>query len=96
MLLKAIAQDTQIEDCLIGESAETAASKKLKIEFTEKNINSVISVNGSKVFYPIVKGADIWYCLQKAPESWKVTDQTERHYYYPIQYANIQFFNNKP
>ncbi len=96
MTLKPIAIETQIEDAIFGQSADTTESVKLKVDFTTKNIDKVISVNGSKVFYPIVKNGDIWYCLQKAPNCFKVTEQTQRHYYYPIQYANIQFFNDNP
>ena len=96
MLLKAIGQDTQIEDCILGMSAENTNSLNLKIEFTKKHIAEIISLNGSKIYYPIIKDDNIYYCLSKAPEWLTITDKTERQYYYPIQYAEIIFFNNQP
>ena len=96
MLLKAIGQDTQIEDCICGMSADNKDSLTLKIEFTKKHISEIISLNGSEIFHPIVKEENIYYFLSKAPEWLTITDKTERKYYYPIQYAEIIFFNNKP
>lgn len=96
MKFKAIGHETQIEDCLFGQNSADKESLQMKVDFTVKHIDKIISLNGSKIYHPIVKGNDIFYFLSKAPSFLNVTDKTERKYYYPIQYAEIVFFNNKP
>ena len=98
MKLKSIAQEKQVEDCLFGQSQEDKDSVNLKVEFTKNHLSDIIEINGSKVFNPTVKGNDIWYWLQAPPAWWKgfITDADKRSHYYPIQYAEITFFNHKP
>ena len=89
MILKPIAQETQIENTLFGVSEQEKENLQLKVAFTTKNIESVIQVNGKKVFNAIVKENDIWYNFRK-------NDGSFHKYYYPIQYAQITFFDLKP
>jgi hypothetical protein len=96
MRLRSIGIDTQIEDCLFGESDNDKESVQMKIDFTKKHLDEIILINGKKPYCPIVIGEHIYYFLSKPPDFMKITDDTGRKYYYPIKYADIQFFDNKP
>lgn len=96
MTLKPIGAETQIEDCIFGKSMQDNTSINMKIDFAKKNVNSIISINGKKVYHPIIKDDNVFYFLKKAPHFLPITDETKRKYYYPIQYAEIVFFDKKP
>jgi hypothetical protein len=96
MTLKPIALETQLEDLLLGQNPKDYESFKMKLDFTKKYIGSIIAVNGKKVYHPVIDGEDIYYYLSPAPKWFAVTEETKRKYYYPVKYAEIQFFDNKP
>lgn len=87
-VLQPINQENQLFDVLEGKPASDMQAKEQKIATVKKNIENVISVNGKKVFDPIVDDEYISYNLQKAPEWIQLGDT--RKYYYPIEYATIK------
>lgn len=91
--LKPIGIENQIEDVLFGETQEQKTAKEKKVEFTKNNIDKITSINGSKVFDLRIDDDDIFYNLKPAPETWKqyFKDGKFQSYYYPIQYAQIEF-----
>lgn len=93
MKLKPIGIETQIEDTLLGMNSNTKEDITLKVNFTKSHLDDIISINGKRVYYPMVEGENIWYYLQKAPKGWKVSENPkDRSHYYPIQYAEIVIF----
>lgn len=78
--LKPIGIENQIEDTLSGITRDFS-DKKNKIK---KNIDKVKKINGTKVYNVIIDGDDLRYNLRRR-------DDGELLYYYPIQYANIEF-----
>lgn len=90
--LKPIGLENQLEDLLYGQPED---QKKLlfdKIKQTTENINRIKKINGSPVFDPIIDGEYIRYNLSETSERIKRLFPTEeRDYYYPIQYADIEF-----
>jgi len=81
--LEPIRINNQIEDCLFGKSSNIDAELNNKINTLKDNINNIIKINGSKVFNVVIKDKDIYYNLRNNPNYQK--------YYYPIQYAKIEF-----
>lgn len=93
MNLQPIGIDNQIQDAIQGASDKQAKELKKKIEFVNSNIDKIQKINGKKVFYPTTEGEYIYYHLQKAPK-WleeEILTHKKRKYYYPIQYASIEF-----
>jgi hypothetical protein len=91
MELKAIAIDKQIDNVLFGQSDNEIKEVNKKVEFIITNIDKVISINGKKVYHPIVIGKDILYTLKQVPKDYEyLLKENKRKYYYPIQYANIK------
>lgn len=78
--LKPIGIENQIEDTLSGITRDFS-DKKNKIK---KNIDKVKKINGTKVYNVMIDGDDLRYNLRRR-------DDGELLYYYPIQYANIEF-----
>ena len=85
--------EEQIEQTLFGTTDAEKSEINAKIDIVSKRIKSVTKINGIIVFDPIVKGENIWYNMDKCPDRYKalIEKSTEREYYYPIQYANIEF-----
>jgi len=83
--------DAQIENVLFGQSDTEKMEVIRKIKTVSENVNNIVKISGKKVYDPIVKGENIFYNLQKCPEMWREKLGDERIYYYPIQYANIEF-----
>lgn len=84
----------QLEDVLQGgPTNEQQAAVLEKIRITSRAIDSVIRINRVEVFLPEVRGADIFYFLKDPRKSplYKEDMKLERPYYYPIQYAEIEF-----
>lgn len=92
MKLIPIGHDTQLENVLFGQSDAEKLEVKEKISLIAANINKVHKVNGKKVYLPSVHDDDIFYFLEKPPSWYKVTEETKGNYYYPIQYAKIEFY----
>ena len=90
--------DNQIDNALFGQSENEKTEVGNKVKFVAENINKVETVNGHKIYDQIVIGDDIWYNLNKIPKRWEYLLQggNGRKYYYPIQYSNITFLDNKP
>lgn len=83
--------DTQIEDCLFGKSDQAKTDRDNKLWFVASNIKKIFKVNGSKVYDVRLQGEDIYYNLKPMPEYLREYDKGTRKYYYPIEYANIEF-----
>ncbi|MBP8115638.1 MAG: hypothetical protein KAY50_09795 [Chitinophagaceae bacterium] len=92
MTLIPIGLDTQLENVLFGQSNAEKLEVKEKASLISANINKVHKVNGKKVYLPSVHDDDIFYFLEKPPSWYKVTEETKGNYYYPIQYAKIEFY----
>lgn len=76
--------ETQIMDVLFGVSSEQIDKTTEKIKFVSENYGKIKRINGSKVFNAIVDGENIRYNLRNRTDG-------DCKYYYPIQYANIEF-----
>lgn len=79
-VLKPISTETQIEDTLNG-FVRDFSYKKNEIK---KNIDKVKKINGKKVYNVIIDGDYLQYNLRQRKDGKLI-------YYYPIQYANIEF-----
>lgn len=91
MEIEPIGTDTQIENVLFGQSNTEREQVKEKIKTVSNNLDKIAKINGKKIYDPIIKGEDIFYNLQKCPEMWREKLGDKRIYYYPIQYAHIEF-----
>jgi hypothetical protein len=78
--LEPIGLSTQIEDVLSG-IVRDISDKKKEIK---NNIDKVKKINGKKVYNVIIDGDYLRYNLKKRNDG-------ELVYYYPVQYANIEF-----
>jgi hypothetical protein len=78
--LEPIGIEKQIEDTLSG-IVRDFSDKKNEIK---KNIDKVKKINGKKVYNVIMDGDYLHYNL-------KPRNDGELIYYYPVQYANIEF-----
>lgn len=78
--LKPIGIENQIEDVL-SEVVRDFSDKKNEIK---KNIDKVKKINGKRVYNVIIDKDDLRYNLRRRSDG-------ELLYYYPIQYANIEF-----
>ena len=78
--LEPIGIEKQIEDALSG-IVRDFSDKKNEIK---KNIDKVKKINGKKVYNVIMDGDYLYYNL-------KPRNDGELIYYYPVQYANIEF-----
>ena len=78
--LKPISIGTQIEDVLSG-IVRDFSDKKKEIK---NNIDKVKKINGKKVYNVIMDGDYLHYNL-------KPRNDGQLIYYYPVQYANIEF-----
>ena len=78
--LEPIGIETQIEDTLSG-IVRDFSDKKNEIK---KNIDKVKKINGKKVYNVTMDGDSLYYNL-------KPRNDGELIYYYPVQYANIEF-----
>lgn len=78
--LKPIGIENQIEDVLSG-VVRDFSDKKNEIK---KNIDKVKKINGKRVYNVIIDGDYLRYNL-------RARNDGELLYYYPIQYANIEF-----
>lgn len=83
MILKSIGEENQINNILFGSSEIDKVMEKVNI-LTE-NINRIKKVNGSKVYDVLIDDKYIYYNLRPFKKP------SDREYYYPIQYANIEF-----
>lgn len=85
--------ETQIQDTIEGTSISDQILLTKKIQFARQNCHKIVKINGDNVFYVIVAGEELWYCLEKAPDSLIeiVHQNTHRPYYYPIKYAFITY-----
>lgn len=79
--------ENQIEDILFGESQSQLTSKAEKINFAIKNVGNIVKINDSKVFDVSIIDSNLWYNLRKNGVA------ENQKYYYPIQYAKIEFNN---
>ena len=82
--LTPIGIETQIEDCIFGKSRKQETIISDKIKLVSENCDKIKMINGSKVFNTIVDGENIRYNLRNRTDG-------DHKYYYPIQYANIEF-----
>ncbi|HBH47671.1 MAG TPA: hypothetical protein DDX98_03485 [Bacteroidales bacterium] len=87
--LKAIGIENQINDALFGPSDNQIKLVKQKIDFVKRNASKVIKVNGDKVYDVIIDEDNIRYNLLKCPAEF--IQFMKQKYYYPIQYAHIEF-----
>ena len=78
--LEPIGLSTQIEDVLSG-IVRDFSDKKNKIK---KNIDKVKKINGKKAYNVTMDGDVLRYNLRRR-------DDGELLYYYPLQYASIEF-----
>ena len=78
--LEPIGLENQIEDTLSG-IVRDFSDKKNEIK---KNIDKVKKINGKKVYNVIIDGDYLYYNL-------KPRNDGKLIYYYPVQYANIEF-----
>lgn len=78
--LESIGVENQIEDTLSG-IVRDFSDKKNEIK---KNIDKVKKINGKKVYNVIMDGDYMHYNLRSRNDG-------KLMYYYPIQYANIEF-----
>lgn len=78
--LEPIGLETQIEDTLSG-IVRDISDKKKEIK---KNIDKVKKINGKKVYNVTMDGDSLYYNL-------KPRNDGKLIYYYPVQYANIEF-----
>ena len=79
-----IGMETQLQDALEGPDKETQDSVRKKVEYTTTNVDKIHKINGSKVYNVTVDQGNLRYNL-------KNTGAYPQKYYYPIQYANIEF-----
>jgi len=101
--LQPIGIETQIENVLFGTPQSETDRVKEKVKILTDNITSIEKVNGSKVYdvFICTDFDNIYYNLEPTPERFKnlieVTKDKKVHhtrkYYYPIQYAKIEFSN---
>ena len=85
MKINPIGINTQIEKVLLGQNSTEIQKVKNKIEFCKKHINEITKINNSTVYNIIIKENDFHYCL---------SPKCHTHYYYPIQYAEVEFKDN--
>lgn len=78
--LEPIGIEKQIEDALNG-IVRDFSDKKNEIK---KNIDKVKKINGKRVYNVVMDGDHLYYNL-------KSRNDGELIYYYPVQYANIEF-----
>jgi len=78
--LEPIGIEKQIEDALSG-IVRDFSDKKNEIK---KNIDKVKKINGKRVYNVVMDGDYLYYNL-------KSRNDGELIYYYPVQYANIEF-----
>ena len=78
--LKPIGLENQIQDAIEGKSKETERAVITKKQQLAEHINSVVNINGKRVYAPRINGEYIEYCMQRGGTK----------YYYPIQYATIE------
>ena len=78
--LEPIGIEKQIEDALSG-IVRDISDKKNEIK---KNIDKVKKINGKKVYNVTMDGDSLYYNL-------KPRNDGKLIYYYPVQYANIEF-----
>lgn len=78
--LEPIGLETQLEDLLNG-IVRDISDKKNEIK---RNIDKVKKINGKKVYNVTMEGNYLYYNLKQRNDG-------ELIYYYPIQYANIEF-----
>jgi hypothetical protein len=78
--LEPIGLSTQIEDVLSG-IVRDFSDKKKEIK---NNIDKIKKINGKKAYNVIMDGDYLRYNLKKRNDG-------ELVYYYPVQYANIEF-----
>lgn len=90
--LQPIGIETQIDNVLFGQSAAEKLAVKEKVSIVASNIDKVHKINGKKVYLPTIHDDNIFYFLEKPPTWYKVTEETKGNYYYPIQYAKIEFY----
>ena len=76
--------ETQLSDALEGADKETQDSVRKKVEYTTSNVGKIHKINERKVYNVTVDKGDLRYNL-------KNTGAYPQKYYYPIQYANIEF-----
>lgn len=92
--LEAIGINSQIENVLFGQPKEEKQKAEQKATFVRSNIDKVFKINGKKVYDVMMNEIDnesIYYNLRKRDCNNNI--QSERKYYYPIQYANIELTN---
>ena len=78
--LEPIGIENQIEDTLSG-IVRDISDKKNEIK---KNIDKVKKINGKKVYNVTMDGDSLYYNLKPRNDGKSI-------YYYPVQYANIEF-----
>ena len=78
--LEPIGIESQIEDTLSG-IVRDISDKKKEIK---NNIDKIKKINGKSVYNVIIDGDYLRYNLKKRNDG-------ELVYYYPVQYANIEF-----
>jgi aspartate-semialdehyde dehydrogenase len=101
--LQPIGTEVQIENVLFSTPQSETDRVKEKVKILTDNITSIEKVNGSKVYDVFICSDfdNIYYNLEPTPEVFKnllqVTEEKKvqhtRKYYYPIQYAKIEFSN---
>lgn len=104
--LQPIGIETQIENVLFGIPQTETDKVKEKVKFLTDNLDKIEKVNGTKVYdvFICTDFDNIYYNLEPTPERFKkvlsnliqvVNGKTQhtRDYYYPIQYAKIEFSN---
>ena len=79
-----IGLETQLLDALEGADKDTQDSVRKKVEYTTTNVDKIHKINGSKVYNVTIDKGDLRYNL-------KNTGAYPQKYYYPIQYATIEF-----
>ena len=80
--LKSVGVDKQIEKYISSQSEEEKELVFKKIQEVKERLTQIVRVNGNKVFKVSIKEERIIYSLK---------ENSNVLYYYPIQYAQIEF-----
>lgn len=77
--------ENQIEDAIEGQSDETKQKLREKVNYAKENLDRISKINGNKPYHVSIDGNDIRYNLSTKG------DKDKPKYYYPIQYATIEY-----
>lgn len=82
LIFPPIGSANQLTD-ILGLTEPEKALIASKIDHTRDNIKAIVKINDTKIYYPEFGSDSIFYQLSPDPCS--------PQYYYPIQYAKIEF-----